>query len=255
MTHDDTPSAQPLRVIRRVIVGVIVVSFGLAALVGIIVLLGGSLGSEQFRVLGTTATIGAFSVAVLCCAALVGRRLQVFGFVGVAVAVLSAVGVVWLIWFRGEYDDVVEAFTRLTWTGIALTVAFSFASLLLLLADREQRAVRIGLVVTLVFFAVVLGMTIYTIWWSETIEGDTFGRTLGVFAILAALGAVIVPVLSLLLRAPRGAAAASGDWRGRIESEAARRGVSADALVDELLRGTAASAPGSVPAHPPVDPQ
>lgn len=241
MTNDDAAPSRPLRIFRRVIVAVIIVSFGLAALLGIIVLLGGNLGSEQYRALGTTATIGAFSVAILCCAALAGRRLQIVGFVGAGIAVLSAIASVWLIWYEYETypDPAYDVLTRLTWTGIALTVALSFASLLLLLADRRQAAVRIGLVITVALFAVVLGMTIYAIWWSSTIEGDAFGRTLGVFAILAALGAVIVPVLSLMLRDRRPATGLSSVSIALLEAEAVRRGVSADDLVDALLRESA----------------
>lgn len=249
MTNDG-PTRQPVRVLRRVIVTVIIVSFGLAALGGIIVLLGGSLGPEAGRVLGTTAVVGAFSVAVLCCAALVGRRAQIFGMTGATIAVLAAVGVVWMIWYQGDYGDLWLVVTRVVWTGVALSVAFAFASLLLLLADREQAAVRIGLAVTLFLFAVVLAMTIYAIWWSDTIEGDAFGRVLGVFAILAALGAVIVPVVSLLLRAPRPRAGMSDASRARLEAEAARRGMTADDFVEWLL---APSAP-SLTRNDPVDP-
>ncbi|GAA1934471.1 hypothetical protein GCM10009775_28010 [Microbacterium aoyamense] len=245
----DTTPTRSLKIFRRVIVAVIIVSFGLAALLGIIVLLGGNLGSEQYRALGTTATIGAFSVAVLCCAALAGRRLQIVGFIGAAVAVVTAILTVWLIWYRYESypDHFYDALSRWTWTGVALTVALSFASLLLLLADRRQAAVRIGLVITVALFAVVLGMTIYAIWWSSTIEGDAFGRTLGVFAILAALGAVIVPVLSLLLRDPHPATGLSSVSVALLEAEAVRRGIPVDALVDDLLRE-------SSPADP-VDPR
>lgn len=247
MTTDAVAARQPLRVFRRVIVTLIIVSFGLAALGGIIVLLGGSLGSDAGRVLGTTAVVGAFSVAVLCCAALVGRRLQIFGVVGAAVAALSAAFVVWIIWYRGDDGDLWDVMMRITWTGVALTVAFAFASLLLLLADRRQAAVRIGLAVTILLFAIVLAMTIYLIWAAETIDGDVFGRVLGVFAILAALGAVIVPVVSLLLRAPRPASGLSDVSQALLEAEAAHRGITADELVDALLR----------PATPrdPVDPR
>ena len=235
MTTDGTVSRQPLRVVRRVIVAVIIVSFGLAALGGIIVLLGGSLGSEGGRVLGTTAVVGAFSVAVLCCAALVGRRVQLFGFVGAAVSAVTAACVLWIIWYRGDYSGLWDIMMKLTWTGVALTVAFAFASLLLLLADREQTAVRIGLAVTLVLFGIVLAMTIYLIWWPASVDGDLYGRVLGIFAILAALGAVVVPVVSLLLRAPRPSAGLSDASRALLEREAARRGLTPDELVSRLL--------------------
>lgn len=249
-----------VRLFRRIVVAVIVVSFGLAALGGIVVLLGGSLGSESWSVLGTTATVGAFSIAVLCCASLAGRRLRIFGLIGAIVSVLSAALVVWMLWFRGPYTDAIVVIADVMWSGVALSIAFAVSSLLLLLADRDQAAVRIGLVVTLVMFTAVLGMTLYAIWWSDTIRGEAFGRTLGVFGILAALGAVIVPVLSLLLRTPRARGGLSATALSDLEAEAARRGVTPDDLVELLLRPeppTAAAPPVASKAAPPgpVDPR
>ena len=148
--------------VRRIMVWVIVVSFGLAALSGIVVLLGGDLGETAARVIATTALVGAFSVAVRCCLSLVGRRLQVFGFVGAAASVLTLVLCLVMLWGDDlRFDDAVF---RWLWTGVAATAAFSLASLLLLLADRRRAAVRIGLAITLALFAVVLALVWYLIW-------------------------------------------------------------------------------------------
>ena len=235
--------------VRRIMVWVIVVSFGLAALSGIVVLLGGDLGETAARVIATTALVGAFSVAVLCCLSLVGRRLQVFGFVGAAASVLTLALCLVMLWGDDlRFDDAVF---RWLWTGVAATAAFSLASLLLLLADRRRAAVRIGLAITLALFAVVLALVWYLIWWSNTIDNEVFARVLGIAGILAALGGVVVPVLSLLLRdasvGSAGAASAAVDAASlpmaqispelaqRLAAEAARRGVSVDELVAPLL--------------------
>jgi hypothetical protein len=111
--------------------------------------------------------------------------------------------------------------------------------LLLLLSDRRRGAVRGGLWVTLGLFAVVLLMIWYLIWWGETIHGDAFARTLGVVGILAALGAVVVPVMSLLLPDERGAGQrgttpsshVSAELAQRLQTEASRRGITVDELV------------------------
>ena len=222
--------------LRRVIVGVIVVSFSLAALGGIVVLLGGDLGEPAGKVLATTAAVGAFSIAVLCCAALVGRRIQVFGLIGAAVSVLTLVLLLVIIWAGFSSDEWWDVLVRAVFTGIAATVAFSLASLLLLLSDRRRGAVRWGLWITLGLFAVVLLMIWYLIWWSDTISGDAFARVLGVLSILAALGAVIVPVMSLLLPDQRRADDPSSphispELAQRLRAEASRRGVTVEDLV------------------------
>lgn len=219
-------------VVRRVIVGIIIGSFGLAALGGIVVLLGGDIDDTGWRVLSTTALIGAFSVAVLCCASLVGRRVQIFGFIGAAVAVVTAALSIFLVWWDGSSSP--DGLYESLWTGLAATIATAFASLLLLLADRKQAAVRVGLIITLALFAVVFLMTVYLIWWNDLVDGEVFARTLGILGILAALGAIVVPVISLLLR-ERPASALSPETLARLDAEAARRGTTPDALIGMLL--------------------
>lgn len=230
--------------VRRVMVWVIVASFGLAAISGILVLLGGDLGETAARVIGTTALVGVFSVAVLCCLSLVGRRLQSFGFVGAAVSVLTLVLCLMVVWDEGTRFG--DAFYQWLWTGVAATSAFALASLLLLLADRHRAAVRIGLAITLALFAVVLLLVWYLIWWSDTVDNEIYPRMLGITAILAALGGVVVPVLSLLLRDEPGTQRAvdaaahpfaqiSPALAGRLAAEADRRGVSVDELLGSLL--------------------
>ena len=85
-----TPASPQLATLRRIIVAVIVVSFSVAAIMGIIALLARDLGDVGVKVLLTTATVGLYSIAVLCCATLAGKRLSGFGIAGAAVAVLAA---------------------------------------------------------------------------------------------------------------------------------------------------------------------
>jgi len=235
---------------RRVIVAVIVVSFSAAAISGIVVLLGAELGPTAWRVLSTTSVVGAFSVAVLCCVSLVGRRLQLFGYLGAGVSVIAAALVLVALW--GEVSWQQEVFWDSLWTSVAASVAFSFASLLLLLADRRRAAVRVGLVVTLALFAIVFVMVVYPLWTDEY-GGELYSRVLGIVSILAALGAIVVPVLSLLLRERTGSrdvdpeAPLSTSSLALLQAEAARRGVTPDALVDALLRPSALEPPTENP--------
>lgn len=245
-----TAPRRGIAIARRVIVAVIIVAFGLAAIGGIIVLLGAELGATAGRVLGTTAVVGAFSVAVLCCVALVGRRLQIFGMVGASVSVIAALLVIWVIWYDGAWSDFWDGLLRTMWTGVAASVALALASLLLLLADRTRPAVRIGLWVTLALFAVVLGMIVFLIWWPEAVDSEIFPRVLGIASILAALGAVVVPVISLLMPEKR-VAALSPSSVDRLAATAAREGVTPDELVDRLLAERESRRPDAPPLAVP----
>ncbi|MFE5410063.1 hypothetical protein [Microbacterium sp. NPDC056569] len=251
MTEPASRTRTPVSLARRIIVAVIVVSFSAAAISGIVVLLGAELGPTAWRVLSTTSVVGAFSVAVLCCVSLVGRRLQTFGFIGAGVSVVAAIFVLIIVWAQPGWDW--ELFWDSAWTMVAASVAFSFASLLLLLADRRRKAIRIGLIVTLSLFVIVFGLVVVPIWTDEY-GGETYARVLGIFSILAALGAIVLPVLSLLIRErPEGHAGEPGAPLSAaslalLGAEAARRGVTPDELVSTLLQAPTSVSP---PPHEP----
>lgn len=252
MTDTAGRTRTPVSLARRIIVAVIVISFSAAAISGIVVLLGAELGPTAWRVLSTTSVVGAFSVAVLCCASLVGRRLQTFGYVGAGVSVVGAVLALVALWGQPTWEA--EGFWDALWTAVAASVAFSFASLLLLLADRRRTAIRVGLIVTLALFAIVFVMVVAPIWTDEY-GGELYSRVLGIVSILAALGAIVLPVLSLLLRErpadPRGEphdATVSPASLAMLRAEAGRRGITPDELVDHLLRSASFEPP---PAYEP----
>ena len=226
-------TARPgISLLRRVVVGVIIGAFGIAAVLGIVVLLGVDMGETAFRVLSTTAVIGSFSVGVLCCAALIGRSAQLFGIVGVVVTVVAAALTVWSIW--GDLSSVWDSFFRVLWTGIAASASFALASLLLLLSDRSRSAVRAGLWITLALITVLLALTLYLIW-ARDIAWDDFGRFYGVVAILTALGAIVVPVMSLLMPDRQAASALPPGLADRLVAVAQERGISVEELVAPVL--------------------
>ncbi|WEG07766.1 hypothetical protein PU630_10960 [Microbacterium horticulturae] len=229
-----TITPAPVSRLRRIVVVVVIVAFTLAAIGGIIVLLGGELGETGSRILTTTSVVGAFSLAVLCCATLLGRPLQAFGVLGVAVSVIAGIFVVWTVWFQDSLPDAWDTVSRIVGTASVLAAAFALASLLLLLADRHRAAVRIGLILTLVLLAVATVMFVFAFWNGDIWSSDVFSRALGIISILVALGAIVVPVLSLLLPDAR-PGSLSHAAASRLESEAHRRGITPDALVAELL--------------------
>lgn len=219
--------------LRRILVAIVVVAFGIAAILGIVTLIVGSLGETASKVLITTAVIGAYSIGALCCVALVGRRLELFGLIGALVAVAAAAYSVFLVWVSFSFNDAVY---RVLWTVMSLTVAWSFASLLLLLSDRRRPVVRWGLRVTLALFVAVL-LVVWFMVWVENWDNDVVPRLLGVLAILATLGAIVVPVLSILLPDQSRAEGALPDGVAQaLVAEAQRRGVSVEELVRPILR-------------------
>lgn len=175
-----------VRDLRRVVVNAVIGSFSLAALIGIVALLGGGdFGRTEGRILLTTLIVGIQSVATLCYLSLAGHRLAWIGVAGGVTSVLAS-GLALVVTWGEDGEPVLRAF------GITLTIAASLAqaSLLLALAGRE----RIGplLAATLALVAAVAGMVLMPILEIGDDPGGGYARLLGVLAILDVLGTVVV---------------------------------------------------------------
>ena len=83
------PSRATRRTVLTALVAVIVISFAIAAVAGITVLLIGPEGDLMSRVLVTTLIVGGFSIGALSCLALWGRPAHSFGVAGAGEAALG----------------------------------------------------------------------------------------------------------------------------------------------------------------------
>ncbi|UVI35755.1 hypothetical protein [Brevibacterium spongiae] len=254
MVHEP---ARAVRVLRRTIAIVIVVAFSLAAVGGIIVLLGDIESDATFNVIWTTALTGAISVAAFCGATLIGRRAKWFGITTIALAVVTMALSLWFIWgdpyMNPDSLELEEILFQVLSSVALLTAVASVSSLILLLVPRSW-VVRIGLPITLGLLALGTCLVLVTIWVESTWELEWLNRLNGIVWILAALGVVVVPLTSLLLKAgtkPAVASAApsaperagstlppstlSPSTLARLEAAAQAEGITADELVDRLL--------------------
>ena len=181
----------------------IVISFSFAAVVGIIALLGGDFGETQGKIILTTLLMGATSITALCHLAIADRAMRLVGFVGLAasaVALVSGVVLIWRDWNDSAFEDWLKVFA----TASIVAVSFAHANLLLLLAGRRRRVIRVGLMVTLVMIAAVAIMIILPIVSEGQIPGfaneDWYWRLFGVVGILDVLGTVVVPVMAIFVK-------------------------------------------------------
>lgn len=181
----------------------IIVSFSLAALVGIIALLSGDFGETQGKIVLTTLLLGATSITALCHLAIADRAMRVVGFLGLAASAAALISGLVLIWRDWSTDETYDWFKIFAVAGV-LAVSFAHANLLLLLAGRRRQVIRIGLIVTLAMIAAVATMIILPIVSDGDIPGigaeEGYWRFFGVVGILDVLGTVVVPVLAIFLR-------------------------------------------------------
>lgn len=174
-----------------------IISFGVAAVGGIVVLLGDIWSETAGQVLGTTALTGIISVAVFCGATLISRPGQWFGIVTIVVAVCTLALLLATIWAESLFEVI-------DWNWIAttclLTACAAVSSLILLLVRHESWTVRIALALTLGLMALSAVLTLVLIWMEDAFEVDWLYRLAGIVWILTALGVVVVPVSSMLLK-------------------------------------------------------
>lgn len=178
---------------RRIALFVTIGSFSIAALLGVLALLGGGdFGDTEVRILLTTLLVGVTSIAVLCYLATAETPFSLVGVAGAVCAIPTLLCGLVLVWsdFDSDSEALLKAF------GIGTTVAASLAqvSLLLVLAAAAPPYVRR-----------LLGLTLITVTWVaahvtalivEVDAGDGSLRLLGVMAILDVLGTVAVAALA-----------------------------------------------------------
>jgi hypothetical protein len=216
--------------LRRVVSRVVIVSFSVAALMGILALLsGGDFGETEIRVLLTTVIVGTESVAMLCYLASFGKRFAAVGYVGAPLSLAAAALALFLTWGGDSDDSTVKAF------GVSLALAASLAQASLLLSVRRQ--VSAALAGTLAAVGVVALMVVGAIVQEGDVGGDGYWRLLGVVAILDVLGTVVLTATGALRRDEHEdpGPLLSPLVQTRIITAARDRGTSPDQLVSEAL--------------------
>lgn len=215
--------------LRKPIVTTVVVSFSVAACLGVLALLGGEFGDTQARVLVTTVVAGVESVALLCYLSLADHRLAAVGVVGGLVSFV-ATGLALVLTWGGPGEPWVEL-------GVALTVAASLAQASLLISTAGRPRVTGGVALTLVAIAVVAVMVIVPLTDLAPAESGGYWRVLGVVAILDVLGTVVLTARAAFAGGEDlpGRLGLSPAVEARLVGAARARGMSPDAFVTELL--------------------
>ncbi len=218
---------------RRIVVILVIGSFSVATLLGIIALLGGGeLGETEGKVLLTTVIVGVESIAVLCYLAVAARRTWFVGLIGGLVSLVPFGIALSLTWGGADFesDTLWDAF------GVGVTIAATLAHACLLLALDRGR-LRLLLIGTLVAMAIVSSMICNAILNGENLD-DLYWRTFGVVAILDVLGTVVFAALGIFGRRAK----ADGEpdlmtpaLESRVLDAARSRGVPPSQLISDAL--------------------
>lgn len=179
---------------RKIFLNTLIASVALSAAIGIVVILAGSFGEFEVRVLMTTLTVTATSILGLACGACYeagrGRRLPL---AGIVLSVVSALALFLIIW--NVLDDN-ETYIKTTITLVIGAIVASHLSLLRLarLDGRYAWTYTFAVVCDVLLAAIVL----YLMWLEPEGESDLVFRTMGVLTILFAAVTVVTPVFHRL---------------------------------------------------------
>ena len=222
---------QDMKNLRGLVTKLVIASFSIAALLGIVALLGGgAFGETEAKILLTTVIVGVESLAVLCYLSVADRPTAWVGIMGVGVSVVPFGLALWLTW--------VDLFDGDLWPtlGSGITVAASLAQVCLLLALVARHRIGPALAATFVTIAIVAAMIIVVIFDGDSYD-DTFWRIFGIVAILDVLGTVVLSALAAFGRGrPEGEPdLMSPAVESRVIDAAARRGMSPSDLISEAL--------------------
>ena len=172
----------------------LIVSVSLSALIGIAVVIVGSFGEFEARVLLTTLTVTASSILGLACGACYeagrGRRLPL---AGIVLSIVAAAAFFLIIW--SVLDDN-ETYVKVTMTLMIFAIVASHLSLLRLARLDGRFAWTYGFAV--VCDVLLAAIILYLMWFEPEGESDLVFRTMGVLSILIAAVTVVTPVFHRL---------------------------------------------------------
>jgi hypothetical protein len=181
--------------LKRYFITAIITSLVISALIGIFVILLGSFGEIEARILLTTLAIGIFSITSLAnLRNLESEHRSYRRFAGLSI-IFSLIAVLFtlsLIWISVEHTPWKPALVF-----FVLAVSTAHASLLLPSRSRST-LLDVAVTTTLACIAFVAGFLIYLIIAENADLGEFFYRLLGVFAILDVLGTIVTPIIARL---------------------------------------------------------
>ena len=182
--------------LRKAFLFLLIGSVAICALLGIGVILFGTFGELEQKILGTTFTITCTSILGLACGAYYeAKGAKALPFAGISFALISAVMVIFLIWAHRDTGDI---FAKSTVTATMLAATCSLLSLVSL-AKLDRRFAWSRYLV--IFASVVLdAILLWLLWYEPQGESEVVSRTIGVLSIVIASVTIVTPVFHKLSR-------------------------------------------------------
>lgn len=185
--------------IRTYMIFCLVISLCLCGLAGIVILIKGSFGIIEQKVLASTAIFALYSILGLCCSMLTKKQRYLFvSYAGISVCIAGVIYSLLFIW--AELDSIHSNYGKFMVAFIIVAVVAAHSSLILMV-PTVRRLFKAGLAVTIGAMIVVALMTIYLIFSDDILlENGLYFRIMGIFGIITALGTIVFPILARVLK-------------------------------------------------------
>ncbi len=180
--------------LRKFFLYILIASVAACALIGIGVLLFGTFGEFESRVLATTFTITCTSILGLACGAYFETKgARTLPIAGITLSILAGLFVIVVIWFHDRTGD---TFAKMTVTATMLAATCALLSLISLATlDRKFLWSRyLAFLASIVLDAILL----WLLWFQPEGDSDIVSRTIGVLSIVIASVTVMTPVFHKL---------------------------------------------------------
>jgi hypothetical protein len=192
---DHLPSlAMPKSInLKKILLVILIVSLIISALIAITILLTGSFGTTQQRLLLTTLTTAGYSFTGLSCSVLFKRqRLAFFAILGISISAIGAIYTTALIW--GDFGASIIWGWKCLFTLVILAISVAHSSLLLLI--QSKKVLVNGCLWFSVASIIALAATlIYLIYFQPREPTDFYLRLIGTLAVLDVLGTIATPIM------------------------------------------------------------
>lgn len=192
--------------IKKTFLTGLVVSLVISAIIAISMFLFGSFGSVEWKILVTALIIGGYSLTGLSSSALFYKQgYKIFAYVGIGIALLGLCINILSIWGSFLIHEIWHTICTLDIWQIhfifpILSVAIAHSSLLLL-AKSNNGFIGHVIEITILSIAFVSALIILLLFDTTNRNGynEYLYRFLGVFAVLAVLGTILIPLLNKLI--------------------------------------------------------
>ena len=180
--------------LKKIFLYTLIISVAISAVLGIGVILFGSFGELESRVLATTFTITCTSILGLACGAYYeSKRARILPLAGIILSIASAVIFIYMIWSEGGQ---IEAVWKSAATTSLLAASISHISLISLATlDKRFMWSRYTIYVCL---SILVTIILYIIWFEPESSSDFVSRIIGVLSIVIAALTVVTPVFHKL---------------------------------------------------------